>query len=69
MRRARTVAAWILLIGSIVGWPVTALTVFREEPQGVLGLSFLAIIVEAASLLTSSQIHEEAAKGGSDDDS
>jgi hypothetical protein len=59
MRRARTIAAWILLVGAIIGWPTTALTVFRDEPQGILGLSFLAIILEAASLLTSSQVHEE----------
>ncbi len=62
MRRARTIAAWILLIGSLIAWPVTALTVFRDEPQGILGLSFLAIILEAASLLTSSQVHEETGK-------
>ncbi len=64
MRRARTIAAWILLVGSIVGWPVTALTVLRDEPQGILGLSFLAIILEAGSLLTSSQVHEEQGRGG-----
>ncbi len=66
MRRARTVAAWVLLIGSIVGWPATALTVFRDEPQGILGLSFLAIILECASLLTSSQVHEETGKANGD---
>lgn len=65
IRRARTVAAWVLLIGSLIAWPVTALTVFQDEPQGVLGLSFLAIIIEAASLLTSSQIHEEQKNSGS----
>lgn len=59
MRRARTIAAWCLLVGSIIGWPVGALTVFRDEPQGILGLSFLAIIIECASLLTASQVHEE----------
>ncbi len=62
MRRARTIAAWCLLIASIIGWPVGALTVFRDEPQGVLGLSFLAIIVECASLLTASQVREDQAK-------
>ncbi len=62
MRRARTIAAWILLVAATLGWPVTALTVFRDEPQGILGLSFLAIILEAASLLTSSQVHEETGK-------
>lgn len=56
--RARTVAAWVLLIGAVIGWPLGALTVFRHEPQGVLGLSFLAIIIESASLLTSSQVRE-----------
>jgi hypothetical protein len=59
MRRVRTVVAWCLLIGSVIAWPITALTVFRNEPQGVLGLSYLALIIESASLLTSSQVHEE----------
>ena len=64
MRRARTIAAWILLIGSAIAWPTTALTVFQDEPQGILGLSFLAIILEAGSLLTSSQVHEAQGRGG-----
>ncbi len=58
-RRARVIAAWVLLVGAVAGWPIAALTVAREEPQVVLGLSFLAIIVEACTLLTSSQVHEE----------
>lgn len=62
LRRARTIGAWVLLVGSLIGWPVTALTVFKDEPQGILGLSFLAIILEAASLLTSSQVHEQQGK-------
>lgn len=61
MRRYRTIAAWTLLIGATIGWPVGALTVFRDEPQGVLGLSFLAIIIECGSLLTASQVREEQA--------
>jgi hypothetical protein len=59
MRRARTVAAWCLLIGSIIGWPACALTIARHEPPVVLGLSFLAIVIESLSLLTASQVHEE----------
>jgi hypothetical protein len=58
-RRARVVVAWVLLIGSVIGWPVAALWLARDEPQFVLGLSFLAIIIEAANLLTASQVHEE----------
>jgi hypothetical protein len=59
IERARVVAAWVLLVGSVIGWPVTAATVFRHEPQGVLGLSWLAIIIEAASLLTASQVRQD----------
>jgi ribose/xylose/arabinose/galactoside ABC-type transport system permease subunit len=58
-RRARTIAAWVLLVGATIGWPVSALTFARGEPPFVLGLSWLAVILESASLLTSSQVHEE----------
>ncbi len=58
MRRARTVAAWFLLIGSIIGWPLAAFGPARDEPQFVLGLSFMALIIESASLLTASQVRE-----------
>lgn len=37
--------SWLLFAGSLIGWPVTALTLFRDEPQGILGLSWLAIIL------------------------
>ncbi len=63
MRRARTVVAWVLLVGSLVGWPVSVLTLAKDEPVFVLSLSWLAIVLEAASLLTSSQIHEEQNRG------
>jgi hypothetical protein len=46
MVRARRLVAWTMLVGGIVGWPLSALTVAKDEPQFVLGLSFLAIIVE-----------------------
>lgn len=58
-RRARTITAWLLLVGSIIGWPLCAIWWARNEPPVVLGLSFLAIIIESASLLTASQVHEE----------
>lgn len=59
MRRARTIAAWILLVGATAGWPISAFTWAKDEPPFVLGLSWLAIIIGAAELLTGSQIHEE----------
>jgi ribose/xylose/arabinose/galactoside ABC-type transport system permease subunit len=57
-KRARTVIAWILLVGSLVGWPISMLTWARREPPFILSLSWLAIVIEAASLLTSSQVRE-----------
>ncbi len=57
--RLRTWAAWVLLAGSIVGWPVSALTWARDEPPFVLGLSWLAIILTAADLLSTSQVYEQ----------
>ncbi len=62
MRRARTIAAWILLIGSIIGWPVSQLTFARSEPVLTLSLSWLAIVLVAADLLTTSQVAEQRAK-------
>lgn len=63
-RRLRTIGAWMLLGGSIVGWPVSALTVAKSEPPFVLGLSWLAIILTSADLLTTSQVHEDRDKDG-----
>ncbi len=61
--RLRTIAAWVLLIGAIIGWPVSALTIARHEPQFILGLSWLAIIVTAADLLSTSQVYEQQDNG------
>lgn len=58
-RRIRVVAAWVLLIGAVLGWPLSMLTVAKGEPPFVLSLSWLAILIEAVTLLTSSQVHEE----------
>lgn len=61
-KRARTILAWTILGLSIVGWPISALTLARDEPQFVLGLSWFAIILASAELLTSSQVHEDQGK-------
>jgi len=50
--------AKFLLIISIIGWPITALTVFKHEPQGVLGLSWLAIILTSVDILFTSSLAE-----------
>lgn len=58
-RRVRVGVAWCLLIGAVIGWPLSASTWARDEPQFILGLSWLAIVLESANLLTSSQVHQE----------
>ena len=63
MRRARTKAAWVILVGAVIGWPASMLTFAKDEPPFVLSLSWLAIILAAAELLTASQVHEEQADG------
>lgn len=59
LRQLRVVLAWVLLVGSIIGWPLSMLTVARHEPPFVLSLSWLAILIEAMSLLTASQVHRD----------
>jgi len=67
MRRARTITAWILLAGSLIAWPVSMLTFAKNEPPFVLSLSWLAIALACAELLTSSQVHEEQSENGNND--
>lgn len=43
--------AWVLLIGSLIGWPLSAFTWAKNEPQFILGLSWLAIILTAVDIL------------------
>lgn len=52
--RLRVRAALVLVIGSTIAWPITSLTVFAKEPQGVLGLSWFAIILTAVDILSTS---------------
>lgn len=51
--------AWLLFVGSIVGWPVSALTVARDEPQFILGLSWLAITLTALDVIFTADVRRE----------
>ena len=62
-RKARVIAAWVILVASCIGWPLSAFTWAKDEPQFILGLSWAAIILASAELLTSSQIHQENENG------
>ena len=45
------VIAWFAFLGGIAGWPLTAITIFKDEPQGILGLSWIAIIYTGFQIL------------------
>lgn len=51
--------AWTLLVGSLIGWPLSALLWAKDEPQFVLGLSWLAITLTALDLLKTSRVHRD----------
>jgi uncharacterized membrane protein YfcA len=55
--RVRLAATAVLV--SLIGWPVTALTVARDEPQFVLGLSWAAIILTSLDVLATSDVRRE----------
>lgn len=57
--RTQLIISWVLLIGSIVGWPVTSLTIFATEPQGILGLSWFAIILGAFNTIVTATVNDE----------
>lgn len=42
---------WFMVIGSLIAWPITALTVFKDEQQGILGLSWFALIFAGYSVV------------------
>lgn len=44
-KKTRTRIAWGVLIASIIGWPVSAFTFAASEPQSVLALSWISIIL------------------------
>lgn len=58
----RHALAWVLLISSLIGWPLSALWLAKSEPPFVLGLSWIAITVTALDLLATTDVrkqHEE----------
>lgn len=57
--KIRVVGAWTLLVGACIGWPLSQLTVAKEEPPFILGLSWLAIILTALDLLSTNQVKRD----------
>jgi hypothetical protein len=52
----RVKAAWVMLAICLVAWPTTSLTVFKGEPQGVLALSWIAIILAMLQIVVTTDV-------------
>lgn len=57
--KVEVILAWALIIACVVGWPLSQLTVAKDEPAFVLGLSWLAILLTAVDYLKNSRAHKE----------
>jgi hypothetical protein len=57
--KARVRLAWVLLIASVVGWPLSALTWAKDEPPFILGLSWLAITLTALDILSTQDVRQQ----------
>jgi hypothetical protein len=58
-RAVRTTCAWWVIDLVLIAWPTSLFTFAKDEPPVVLSLSWIALLIEAFSLLTASQVHEE----------
>lgn len=59
--------AYALLVLSLVGWPVSALTLARDEPPFILALSWLAISITALDAVFTSRVHAVAEQQDDED--
>jgi hypothetical protein len=55
---SRVKAAKCLVVVSLIGWPLSALTVAADEPQFVLGLSWLAITLTAVDVWMTTDVRK-----------
>jgi hypothetical protein len=54
--RWRRRIALVVVVLSLAGWPLSALTVARNEPQFVLGLSWLSITLTAVDVSATTDV-------------
>jgi hypothetical protein len=57
--RWRRRAALVLVVVSLLGWPLSACTVAKGEPQFILGLSWLAITITAIDVAATTDVRKE----------
>jgi hypothetical protein len=52
-------AAGIMIIVTLIGWPLSAFTFAANEPQFILGLSWLAITLTAVDIYATTDVRKE----------
>ena len=57
--KARLYGAYVLLVATLIGWPVSAFTWAKDEPQFILGLSWLAITITALDVAFTADVRVE----------
>jgi hypothetical protein len=57
--RWRRRAALALIVITLVAWPLSALTWAKDEPQFILGLSWLAITITAIDVAATTDVRAE----------
>jgi uncharacterized membrane protein YfcA len=63
IHRIEVALAWILLIGSLIGWPLSLIWWAKHEPPFVLSLSWLALVFTAWDIVKTSRVHKDAETG------
>jgi len=61
--RSNVRIAWALFAGSLIGWAITAFTIARDEPQVILGISWLAITLTAWDIIRTSNVEAKQEDG------
>jgi hypothetical protein len=51
--------AWASVVVCVVAWPVTAVTIWRTQPQGVMALSWIAILYTAVQTLLTAYVKQD----------
>lgn len=56
----RLIFAWVLLVGSLIGWGLSlAKVIAPNEPQFVLSLSWLAIVLTALGIIETCDVRRQ----------
>ena len=49
----------LLVAVCLVGWPASCLTIARDEPPVILGLSWIAIVIAALDVWSTQDVRKE----------